>query len=587
MADAPPNAVNDAFTVSKTETFGDIDFNVRTNDTNPSGPALNVFEVKGATSSVGSFVTGSNGGKFKINADGTVDFDAGGDFADLGAGETRTTSVTYGIKFTGAADVVDVMLIQDLSGSFWDDLPNVRSSFGGLYDTLNASRDIDFGVASFIDRGESIYATELAVSGSKAAIQNELNSLVLGSGGDYFESQLDALLQIAKRAETAEISFRNGAQRIVVLSTDAPSHVAGDASSLPPNDGDGVIENEDYASIAQVKAALEAADITPVFSVTADVRSYYDNLVVQLGRGVVTTISSNSANLADAIAKVLTTEVETIDTATVTVTVEGEGGEEPQPPIDCPTVDRPGTQDGSASTNDTLSGPAYHNTFYFDVLGDSGNDTITNFGKDDILVVNQKIADSNNDGIITFGKNGILDLDGPGGSSDTVKFTGLDPAKGLRYLGEACEGVHVYADATVKPKGAIEGKLSNDILSGDALDKKSNIFFYDTALDISLGADRINNFGSKDVLVTTTALRDADVDDVIGFGSNKVLDLSGGLGGPLDPGSPGEVGSIALYGTNGSQITAVEFDGSVVKAGVTYFVYSLAGSAADESLLGF
>lgn len=277
-------------------------------------------------------------------------------------------------------------------------------------------------------------------------------------------------------------------------------------------------------------------------------------------------------------------------TATVTITVSGKGDstEEPPPaPNDCPTVDRPGTQDGSAATNDVLTGPAWHNTFYFDTTANIGKDRITNFGKDDILVVTQKIADSNNDDIITFGSNGLLNLDGTKSSKNTVKFDGLDPKSGLRYLGEACEGVFVYADAAVKPKGAIEGKLSDDVLAGDLTDAKKNAFFFDTALDIHLGDDRIDNFGAKDILVTTTALSDSNKNKVVSFGPNKLIDLSGGVGGPLDPGLPGEVGTIAVYGVGGAQVTSLESDGSVTHNGVTYYVYSLVGSAAGLADLAF
>ena len=189
-------------------------------------------------------------------------------------------------------------------------------------------------------------------------------------------------------------------------------------------------------------------------------------------------------------------------TASATVTLNVTSSSGPGLP-NCPSVTRPGTQDGSPSTNDTLTGPSWHNTFYFDVPGNSGKDEITNFGKDDIIVTNKALADGNHDRIITFGANGLLNLDGPE-TGNSVKVDGLDPQKGIRYLGQLCTDTFIYADASVKPLAAIEGFVSNDLLSGDTGDKKTNIFFYDTALDLSLGADKIGKFGAKDLVVTTT-----------------------------------------------------------------------------------
>lgn len=272
------------------------------------------------------------------------------------------------------------------------------------------------------------------------------------------------------------------------------------------------------------------------------------------------------------------------DTATVTVTVlPGET----EPPSSCPTVDRPGTVDGSSSAAQILTGPGYHNTFFFDIAAATGKDVITNFESDDILAVKGKLYDGNDDGFITFGKNGLLNLDGPDVGADTVKFEGLDATKGLRYLGEACDGINIYAETVVRPKGAIEGLISDSALSGGVGDKKADAFFFDTALDIFLGHDTIKNFGMKDVLVTTTKVFDGNGDNIIDFGDNGLLDLPGGLGGPGDPGMKGETGTVGISGMGGGAITSLEFDGHVEHDGVDYYVYSLVGSVAGTANLMF
>lgn len=273
------------------------------------------------------------------------------------------------------------------------------------------------------------------------------------------------------------------------------------------------------------------------------------------------------------------TDGELSSSATVTITVNGVGGDTPPPPPgDCPTIDRPGTVDGSGAADQMLTGADYHNSFFFGG-DDSGDDSITNFAADDIIVTDVALRDGNGDGIIGFGRNGILNT-----ASGSVAITGTSA---LRFLGEACEGSFVYADAAVRPDGAQEGKvLSDDVLSGDAGDAMADIFFFDTALDLALGDDTIANFGANDILVTTTKVFDRNNDGTVGFGSDGILDLPGGVGGPGDPGSPGEGGMVTITNMMGGAVSALEYDGSVERDGVTYYVYSLSGSSAGLDTLG-
>ena len=229
-------------------------------------------------------------------------------------GADPTVTYTITVSVPDLPQVADILLTQDLSGSFSDDLPNVRAGFAGLYSSLNADgRDIEFGVASFVDKpflpfgdvdyGDYVYQTNQSISGIQSQTQFTLDGLGTRNGVDYPECQLEALLQLANRP--ADVGWREGAQRFVVLSTDAAYHQAGDAAlngySWPVNNGDGVVDVEDYPSIGHVKSALEAAEITPIFAVTSDVVSIYQQLVTLLGRGAVETLSSDSSNLTQAI----------------------------------------------------------------------------------------------------------------------------------------------------------------------------------------------------------------------------------------------------------------------------------------------
>jgi hypothetical protein len=139
----------------------------------------------------------------------------------------------------------------------------------------------------------------------------------------------------------------------------------------------------------------------------------------------------------------------------------------------------------------------------------------------------------------------------------------------LRYLGTDDEGLSVYANAAVKPKGAIEGTIGDDTLGDTATAAKKSVFFYDTSLDIHLGDDKIVNFDSNDLFVTTTAL------------SNTKLDNSGTVT------LTGASGSLGTVDFNAVTVGALEFDGSVTRSGVTYYVYSQEGSSVGIADLTF
>ncbi|WP_416394879.1 Ig-like domain-containing protein [Allohahella sp. A8] len=70
--------------------------NALVNDTRGDGPST-VVAVAGGAAQVGVATQGSNGGLFTIGADGSVIFDADGDFVYLQAGETAKTTVSYTI----------------------------------------------------------------------------------------------------------------------------------------------------------------------------------------------------------------------------------------------------------------------------------------------------------------------------------------------------------------------------------------------------------------------------------------------------------------------------------------------------------
>jgi hypothetical protein len=98
----PTPAAQDDFgqTDSSTPTSGNVIAGATPGeaDSDPDGDTLAVSQVGGDAANVGKAVTGDHGGRFIIHPDGTYTFDPSGDFADLDAGQTRTTSVTYQVS---------------------------------------------------------------------------------------------------------------------------------------------------------------------------------------------------------------------------------------------------------------------------------------------------------------------------------------------------------------------------------------------------------------------------------------------------------------------------------------------------------
>ncbi|MEO1373287.1 MAG: S8 family serine peptidase [Cyanobacteria bacterium J06635_10] len=282
--------------------------------------------------------------------------------------------LTFDITVT-VPETLDFVLLQDLSGSFRDDVSTLQTLTPNLVSSvLSVDPSTTFGVASFVDKpippfgsrslvpsvlsdtldttfeetsfvdqpispipptpptppvlpispvtpvtpilpippfggsSDYVYQTDLALTTDTNLFQTTVDNLVTLSGGDSPESQLEALMQVALR-ET-EVGYRPGSRRVVLLTTDNTYHIAGDGSAAgitTPNNGDNILDGspagtgEDYPDINQVRSALTSANIVPIFAVTSDQISTYQNLVDQLGFGVVEELTSNSSNLVNAV----------------------------------------------------------------------------------------------------------------------------------------------------------------------------------------------------------------------------------------------------------------------------------------------
>ncbi|WP_353110612.1 Ig-like domain-containing protein [Salinisphaera dokdonensis] len=123
--------------------------NALANDTDAdTNDDLSVAQVDGDAGNVGTPTAGSDGGQFTINADGTYSFDPNGEFGDLGAGESRTTTISYQVSDgNGGTDTATITVtVNGLNqGPSASDIPDGQTPFGSDYsnDVSDAFADND------------------------------------------------------------------------------------------------------------------------------------------------------------------------------------------------------------------------------------------------------------------------------------------------------------------------------------------------------------------------------------------------------------------------------------------------------------
>jgi Ca2+-binding RTX toxin-like protein len=459
-------------------------------DTLSGGAGNDIYRLKGGSARIEDFL-----GEDTIDAreaEGDSYIDLSGDTASTVGGQECHIS-----QGGTAAGPLDVQFLQDLTGSFADDIATVRGLVPQVVAALQAVQfDSTFGVSSFRDKpfgafggiGDWVYRQEVALSKATAALTSAYTAMVANNGADGPEAQIEALMQLALHA--ADVGFRTNSARFVVLFTDAPFHVAGDglAAGIPvANNGDAVMDGtppgtgEDYPAIAQLKAALEAANIIPVFAVAGGNDLAYQGLVAALGRGVEVTLSANSADVVNAISTGLAAATH----STVEYAWGGAGAD---------TL-RGGAEDNALDGglgNDRLD-------------GDAGADTLSGGMGDDLYVL-----DDAGDVVVEAGRTGGRDT--VEASRDT---TLADFAETLLLRGGAARGTgNALANRIDAAAGAasLEGLGGADTLNGAA---------GGDTLDGGTGADRMAG-GLGDDLYILDSTRDL-VTEAARAGNDTVL----------------------------------------------------------------
>uniref|UniRef100_A0A0K8VZT0 Integrin beta n=1 Tax=Bactrocera latifrons TaxID=174628 RepID=A0A0K8VZT0_BACLA len=248
------------------------------------------------------------------------------------------------VKYARALDYpVDLYYLMDLSESMTDDRDNLSKLGSTLAETMrNLTSDFHLGFGSFTDKVIMPFTdnlnqrntTDLFPRGTKykchahnnclsyhnimpldTDTKNEFSSNVKNAkiAGNYDspEGGLEAMMQAIVCRK--EIGWREKARHLLVFSTDANFHIAGDgklAGLIQPNDGkchldkDGYYthaEQLDYPSIGQVKHTIEENAINVIFAVTHNVLGIYKTLSANINGSSYANLEGNSMNVVNLI----------------------------------------------------------------------------------------------------------------------------------------------------------------------------------------------------------------------------------------------------------------------------------------------
>ena len=261
----------------------------------------------------------------------------------LSSGETKKVSFSVTLP-TATVSSMDVLFLIDTTSSYGDDIDTLQSRAMEILNNLSSRGiDVQFGVASFADfpfspygdpsYGDQAFYLNQPITNNLEAVQAAISQLdnPLHYGGDIPESQLEALYQAATGSgldlnsdgdysdlgdlAPANIGWRTGSLKVVILATDAPFHNPELEAYFGPTFGE-VIDALNAKGIAVI--GLDSGSAGPDLS-----------RVVDATGGALFELSSGSSEIADRIYQGITGHLQQ-----VTLSVERVSGQEWVPSVD-------------------------------------------------------------------------------------------------------------------------------------------------------------------------------------------------------------------------------------------------------------
>ncbi|OLO02632.1 hypothetical protein BTW07_18705, partial [Salinicola socius] len=183
---------------------------VLANDSDVDGGILSVSAVNGAAGSVGQAITGSNGGTFTLNADGSYSFNPGTAFDRLAAGQTDTTKVSYTVS-DGQGGTATSTLIVTVTGT--NDAPvavaDTQTTGENTALTVNAAQGV-LANDSDVDGGTLSVSAVNGVTGSvgQAITGSNGGTFTLNADGSYSFNPGTAFDRLAAgQTDTTKVSY--------------------------------------------------------------------------------------------------------------------------------------------------------------------------------------------------------------------------------------------------------------------------------------------------------------------------------------------------------------------------------------------
>uniref|UniRef100_UPI0037E938FA integrin beta-2 isoform X2 n=1 Tax=Semicossyphus pulcher TaxID=241346 RepID=UPI0037E938FA len=248
-------------------------------------------------------------------------------------------SQTFSVSFKRVQGYpVDLYYLMDLSYSMKDDLKNVKELGKDLFVALEKITDHGrIGFGAFVDKTVLPYTNTneqklqkpcdeddqqcqaafgyrhvLNMTPSAKEFTRKVTEQFISGNLDTPEGSLDAMMQATVCGD--QIGWRNSSTRLIVLTTDAGFHMAGDgklAGILEPNDERCHMVNDlytkssqiDYPSVGQLATQLEKNNIQTIFAVTKEVESVYTQLSHIIPNSAVGVLSTDSRNVVGLIEK--------------------------------------------------------------------------------------------------------------------------------------------------------------------------------------------------------------------------------------------------------------------------------------------
>uniref|UniRef100_A0A1I8PZ80 Integrin beta n=1 Tax=Stomoxys calcitrans TaxID=35570 RepID=A0A1I8PZ80_STOCA len=235
-------------------------------------------------------------------------------------------------RYSQAEDYpVDLYYLMDLSKSMEDDKEKLSALGDLLSETMrNITSNFRLGFGSFVDKvlmpyvstipkklehpcdqceAPYGYRNHMPLSTDTPTFTTEVKNAAVSGNLDAPEGGFDAIMQaIACRQQ---IGWREQARRLLVFSTDAGFHYAGDGKLggvITPNDGEchlnaaGLYTHsviQDYPSISQINHKVKQNSINIIFAVTANQHSVYQKLSSHIEGSSSAVLSNDSSNVVD------------------------------------------------------------------------------------------------------------------------------------------------------------------------------------------------------------------------------------------------------------------------------------------------